>query len=497
MNRIFQKISLVQYFVIIMLLMMSFLFPFFFSAYTSPFYPGFHGADSAIFMTMGRAVVKGKLLYKEIFDIKGPLIFLINAVGQFFYNGRFGTFLIQILFMTGTVFGMYKTARLFVGRVKSLGAVFLSLIVMTATYERGNLTEEYCLTFIFPSLYCACRFWKEGGKSHPLIYSLIYGLSTGLLLWTRINNGATVLTVVFYIYLVFIIRGEWKLFLKHMLYFLIGLLLISVPIVVFFWAQNSLQEMIYGTFTFLFSYAQAGILARPAWKWNMALDNVSPAVGFLLVCLVYSRFENRHLGRMIGFAVFFTVGSLLVGMNYPHYFMILTPLFLTTFSMMLEIISKKLHGKKISVVYHFLALFGIAFALYQNIAPMKAYMIRMYYDKTKPIYIGSVKDYLELAAKIPLEDRESVWGYNINPAWYYVVDILPCFKYFINQEQHLMIDPQMKQEIVDMLTDHPPKWIAKNSADEVPFIELRDLLNQKYELVSELSLIRLYHRIGE
>lgn len=497
MNRIFHKISFSQYVVIIMLLLMSFFFPFFFSAYTSPFYPGFHGADSAIFMTMGRAVVQGKLLYKEIFDIKGPLIFFINALGQFIYNGRFGTFLVQVMFMTGTVLGMYKTARLFISRMKSVAAVFLSLIVMTATYERGNLTEEYCLTFIFPSLYCACRYWKEGKKFHPSIYSLIYGLSMGLLLWTRINNGATVMAITFYIYLTIIFTGNMKLFVKNLLFFLIGLLLISVPIIVLFWMQGSLKEMFYGTFTFLFSYAQAGVLARPAWKWNMALYNVSPAVGFLIVTLIYSRYMNRNLGKMLGFAILITTGSLLVGMNYPHYYMILTPLFLVALSMTLEIISKKQPGRKKSAIANIFALTGIALSVYQNFSPVKAYMIRMYYDKTKPIYLGSVKDYLELAEMIPMEDQDSVWGYNINPAWYYVADILPCFKYFINQEQHLLIDPQMKQEIVVMLSEHPPKWIAKNSSDEVPFIELRDLLEQNYTLVADLSLIRLYHRIGE
>jgi hypothetical protein len=239
------------------------------------------------------------------------------------------------------------------------------------------------------------------------------------------------MAITFYIYLTIIFTGNMKLFVKNLLFFQIGLLMISVPIIVLFWMQGSLKEMFYGTFTFLFSYAQAGVLARPAWKWNMALYNVSPAVGFLIVTLIYSRYMNRNLGKMLGFAILITTGSLL------------------------------------------------------------------YYDKTKPIYLGSVKDYLELAEMIPMEDRDSVWGYNINPAWYYVADILPCFKYFINQEQHLLIDPQMKQEIVDMLSEHPPKCIAKNSSDEVPFIELRDLLEQNYTLVADLSLIRLYHRIGE
>ena len=38
-------------------------------------------ADSALFMTMGRAMVSGKVLYRDIFDHKGLYIFLVNGIG--------------------------------------------------------------------------------------------------------------------------------------------------------------------------------------------------------------------------------------------------------------------------------------------------------------------------------------------------------------------------------------------------------------------------------
>ena len=39
-----------------------------------------HGYDSAIFATVGNALNKGRVLYTEIVDNKGPLIYFIDAL---------------------------------------------------------------------------------------------------------------------------------------------------------------------------------------------------------------------------------------------------------------------------------------------------------------------------------------------------------------------------------------------------------------------------------
>ncbi|MEN6623580.1 MAG: hypothetical protein ABFD50_18800 [Smithella sp.] len=497
MKALFSKVSLRNIRIVLTLCAMGILFPFFFSAYTSPLYPGFHGADSAIFMTMGRAVVEGKTLYTDIFDIKGPMIFFINALGQWIYNGRLGTFLIQTIFMIFTVFGMYKTARLFVSTVKAFLVVFLSLLVLTATYERGNLTEEYSLAFIFPAIYCSCRYWKEGKKVHPTGFSLVYGLSFGLLTWTRINNAAVIGAIVFYIYLTILFRKRWYEFGRNLLFFLIGVLAVSIPIIFYFWIKGALSEMLYGTFVFLFSYAQNGIMTRPGWKWAWTLKNVSPALGVIFVSVVYSRSINKYLGQMIGLSTLLTAVALLFGMNYLHYYMILTPVFLTALSMTFEIWTYWYRERKISWLLPLLAGLGIAFVLYVNYQPVKSYIRKMYYDRTKPIYLEEVKKYLEQAEMIPEADRDSVWGFNINPSWYYVVDILPSFKYFINQGQQIMIDPDMEQEIVDMLDVNPPKWIAASVGAADSFEELSDLLDREYKMVSDSANIQLFQHIIE
>lgn len=61
---------------------------------TSPLYPYVHGLDSSFFMMTGRMVADGKVPYLDFFDMKGPIIFFIEGLGQWLIDGKMGIFLV-------------------------------------------------------------------------------------------------------------------------------------------------------------------------------------------------------------------------------------------------------------------------------------------------------------------------------------------------------------------------------------------------------------------
>ena len=75
----------------------SFIFVFFFSRTTSPLYKYDVGIDSAYFQTMARGWINGKVLYRDIFDQKGPYLYTIEALGILLCNGRIGIMIMQII----------------------------------------------------------------------------------------------------------------------------------------------------------------------------------------------------------------------------------------------------------------------------------------------------------------------------------------------------------------------------------------------------------------
>ena len=126
----------------------------------SPFAQGFgHGHDSAIFATVGNAFNQGRVLYTEIVDNKGPLLYVINALGLTI-NYDFGLFYIEFLFFfVGALFA-YKTAMLITKNsrwISCLGVIF-SMLLFLPTLQGGNFTEEYAILFINIATYLIAKF---------------------------------------------------------------------------------------------------------------------------------------------------------------------------------------------------------------------------------------------------------------------------------------------------------------------------------------------------
>jgi ABC-type microcin C transport system permease subunit YejB len=68
---------------------------------SSPLYPFNDWVDANAFFTMGKGLFNGKILYQDLFEQKGPLLYLIYGFGYLFSNTTFlGIFLIEVIFFT-------------------------------------------------------------------------------------------------------------------------------------------------------------------------------------------------------------------------------------------------------------------------------------------------------------------------------------------------------------------------------------------------------------
>ena len=59
------------------------------------------GSDNAMYLTMGTALSKGYAPYSEIFDHKGPLLFVLQMIPQLFSQGysTFNVYVMEVLFL--------------------------------------------------------------------------------------------------------------------------------------------------------------------------------------------------------------------------------------------------------------------------------------------------------------------------------------------------------------------------------------------------------------
>lgn len=188
-------------------LLLSSTFVLLFSFSTSPLYSNYFAyggaydsGDSLQFLTIGNSWRNGKVPYRDSFDHKGPFIFLVDMLG-FLLGGetRYGIVIIQSIFLTISLFFVYKISELAI-KNKFVGclSVLATLFFYSLSYVNGNSVQEYNLPFIVISTYFIVHFLSNYTKNknrncaHKPLQALFYGITVGICFCTQITNAILV-----------------------------------------------------------------------------------------------------------------------------------------------------------------------------------------------------------------------------------------------------------------------------------------------------------------
>lgn len=66
----------------------------------------------------------------------------------------------------------------------------------------------------------------------------------------------------------------------------------------------------------------------------------------------------------------------------------------------------------------------------------------------------------DISSKIPEEDFDSVFCYNLNPSWYTYANLFPCIKYCGWQNHYFSIMPEIYDDFQSRFLSHPPTWLV-------------------------------------
>ncbi len=90
--------------------------------------------------------------YSQLFEHKGPLLFLINAIGYFFFNTKFGVFIIQIINFVVVELFLYRLFRMAkINVAYSIAFTVICILYILLNYAGGKFCEEYCAIFLIIS----------------------------------------------------------------------------------------------------------------------------------------------------------------------------------------------------------------------------------------------------------------------------------------------------------------------------------------------------------
>ncbi len=293
--------------------------------------------DSGFFMYAGGQILKGKLLYLDIWDSKGPLIFYINAFALWLGHGsRWGVWGMEFIFLFSAAFVGFKFMEKLGGRIPALFGTALWLFAFNNVARGGNFTEEYSLLFSFVALYL---FWLGAQKPHNRIYPFVIGVTLALNFLLRANNIGVQLSIIFVTIFSGFLDKNLQQGLKRLLWIGFGVLSVLAIVGVYFSALGTIDDMFQAAVAYNFFYSRGGTrlddLAISFVRGVNLLGYLSLIPTFLGFGILLERlpesirsgptpFRDLSFLLLIGYPVEIVMSGL-SGNNFPHYYICWSP----------------------------------------------------------------------------------------------------------------------------------------------------------------------------
>ena len=311
--------------------------------------------DSGVFLYVGQQWLQGKIPYREVWDHKPPMVFIINAIGLLIGNGtRWGVFFLEgMSLILATIICFYVLRKIF-GDFNAFCGSLIWLVSLIPVLERGNFVEEYALPLQFLSLYLFLKYQR----SNEVIYLLILGFVSSVIFFLRQNLIGVSIAIVLTILVIFILKKDFKKILQTCLIFLGGFLVIPITIFAYFYVKNGFSDFIDAVFVYNFAYSnENAVNIFYSLKNGLELINL-PGLEviffFLIVFLIMEIIKKKGMPFLksdryiysfeILLLILFPIEIVMTGISgrfYPHYFMAWLPLIAFSSSYLLFLMQKK------------------------------------------------------------------------------------------------------------------------------------------------------------
>lgn len=221
--------------------------------------------DSAIFINIGSEILKGKILYQQIWDNKLPVLYLINALGLWLGNGSLqGVWAVELFFLLVLIFSCYVSLRKFVNPFLAFSISLVSFYAITPVMS-GNFSEEYaiCIQMATLALFVTI-FLPQKHKFSRIGSALGIGLLTGISFCIKPTYIDVTLSILCFMIVMGIVKKDSKV-IRQILAIGLGFLLVNAIFIVYFAVHNSLHEYIFSAFLLNKYYSTQGLI-----EWRAA-----------------------------------------------------------------------------------------------------------------------------------------------------------------------------------------------------------------------------------
>ncbi len=214
---------------------------------SSPLYPMNDWVDVHCFFTIGRALLDGQVLYTELYEQKGPVLYFLYALVSFLSDSSFlAVFALEVcsftlfLYYSAKMVALYTNSQLF----PYLSPAILAVVIGTCpALAHGGSVEQLCLGLMVYGLY---SFFRSVKDRRPFTFSeaLVNGIFAGMILWIKFTMlgfyvGLCLSVVLFYL----VSLKSFRKLLSTVGAFLLGVGAVTAVVLLYFVFTGALKDL--------------------------------------------------------------------------------------------------------------------------------------------------------------------------------------------------------------------------------------------------------------
>ncbi|KKU92327.1 MAG: Glycosyl transferase, family 39 [Microgenomates group bacterium GW2011_GWA1_48_10] len=495
--------------------------------------PNWYG-DEQIYLVLGREIARGAVLYRDIWDNKPPLLYVLYALHPTLLWAK----ALATVFVLGTCTGVYLLAKKVLSNhsqpnptpttvfplLATLAVgIFMSLPLLEGTIANAELF--FTLPIVWGGYLIVCHAGPD-----PASIKLFNGFRVipGMTIVGLLMAAAFLLKVpaifdfagmIFAVVLIRLARGglassaspPLAKLVRFILPIAISFLALLILVFGYFYFNNALADFLIASFSQNASYVAVDSgplskLSNPLFVKAILLV----ASGLLLVASYFKRFISKEmlfLALWFGFSLY---GAILSNRPYAHYLLqIVPPLVLLILYVLYDFLF--IRKNRLATIVVGISLCLILFALSQMFARAFALPTKPYFENWFE-YVSERKlweDYVSFFDKRTLnsyaiadyikkrsnpDDPIFVWG---DAAGVYVLSNRPAAIRFIQAHHLTTIDPANYDALINQLIKVRPKFIIISRPVHFAFPLLEDLVSFYYKEVAVFQDLHVYQLADE
>lgn len=449
----------------------------FFNSKCSPLYLFNEWCDPNIYFSIGKGMFNGEIPYKDLFDHKGPLIFLIYGIGYLISATNFlGVYILQSLFLFISILFAYKIAVLYLEKLYSFIIAISYAALIYSKSGPGGSADEFIVPAITIALYYFLLYFKNNEDISLKKLMLIQGFTFCFSFFIKFSVSVFWIPLIIATLYELIAAKQYQKALKSILYFVVGAAIIFIPFLIYFGVNNALEDFYFSYFKFNILYA--GTELNIDTILNIAARFVKTTleyyIGFPLIFIgvcafLFTNIFTKKAVYKVAFFISFALTYLPI-VNSPFHnlyaYIVLFIFAIAGLIFIIQLLSKYFKIKKSIYPAIYVASFISIMILSINLHKLFNQDIDCLLRKKECPYMQK-----EFAEIINRKEKPTLLDLGLDKGVYTAANIVPTYKYFFHPLISDDVFPDIKEFQIKLIREREPMFIVSTEKDFPSLLE--------------------------